>query len=91
MNGWKKWIAPAIVIPAFITLIVCGYNSIADDIKKNEDHIVDLQKEKVDNQTLMMLMQQMQKTNDAQLDQIKIQSQQVEKLLIELKKEKKDE
>lgn len=85
-GGWKKWIAPAIIVPVLVTLLTLGYKSMADDVEKVEEQVVDLQKEKVDNETLKMMMNMMQKSNEAQMDQIQRQSEQVDEALEEIKK-----
>lgn len=83
--GWKKWIAPAIIVPVIVTLMCLGYNSVAEDVDKNQDQIQDLQKEKVDNDTLKLMIDMMQKQNEVQMVQMQRQSEQVDEALEEIK------
>jgi predicted PurR-regulated permease PerM len=82
---WKRYSVPTLIVLVIFGLIGVIFNGMADDIKSTQAQIEILKKEKVDNDTLKLLIEQQSKMLEMQQksidDKFNMQQKSIEQTL----------
>ena len=84
MRNWKIYVP--ILAAIMMGLVGLVYNSMAKDVEKNAVKIEEIQKEKVDNKTLQMMIQQQKEVIQIQILNQQINLERVYKELKDIKR-----